>query len=362
MTTLFQKNIDQIVPYEPGKPIEEVQRELGLKEIIKLASNENPLGVSAKVVAGLQKKAASVFLYPDGSAWKLKKKLAQHLKVRETQLVLGNGSNEIIEFMARGFLKDGRSVLTSQYAFLVYPLLTQVYGGSLVTVPMKDFRFDLDAMAKKINSNVRLIFIANPNNPTGTYVTKKELETFLKKVPADCMVCIDEAYFEFTQEKDYPNGLDFINKGNVVVLRTFSKAYGLAGLRIGYGVANERVAKYLNKIRQPFNVNTLAQEAACLALQDKTFLKNTQKTVWQGKKVYYDAFKAMRLNYISSQANFVLVDVGTDAQNVFKECLKLGVIIRSMKAYGLDQYIRISVGKARDNQKCIQALKQVLNH
>ncbi len=341
--------------------MKEVERELGLKRIVKLASNENPLGPSKKAIAALKKAAAEAHLYPESSSFYLVQKLSAQLKISERQIIIGNGSNEIIELLFRGFLSEGGEVLSSETSFLVYPILTQVCGGRYVTVPMKDYRFDLEALAKAVTSNTKMIFIANPNNPTGTYVSAKEVDLFLKKVPENVLVCFDEAYVDFVEAKNFPDTLKLLQqRKNLVILRTFSKSYGLAGLRIGFGLASEEVVQYLHKVRQPFNVNAMAQAAATAALEDRAFLKRTQKLVFQGRRTLEAGFKKLGLDYLPSQANFVLVNVGVDGDQIFKDLLKKGMIIRSMKAYGFKTWIRVTIGTTPQNKLFLDLLKTYL--
>lgn len=362
MKPLFKNHIDSIRPYEPGKPLEEVQRELGLREVIKLASNENPLGTSKKALRAIRKFASRVFLYPDGNAYYLKRKLAELIGVSENHLILGNGSNEIIEFLVKGFVKEGDKVVSSACSFLVYPLVTRTLGGQFVEVPMKDFRYDLKGILKQINGKARLIFIANPNNPTGTYVHRDEVHEFVDKVPEEVMICFDEAYFDFVEAADFPDTLSYVkrDKPNVIVLRTFSKSYGLAGLRVGYGIAPPELVAYLNKIRQPFNVNSMAQMAALAALEDRDFLKRTKEAIREGKGFLYKEFDRLGFRYFPSEANFILVDIQKDGEEMFRLLLKRGVIVRSMKAYGLDTFIRVTIGKPNQNRKFVSELKQLI--
>ncbi len=362
MEKIFKDYIREIIPYEPGKPIEEVERELGLKRVIKLASNENPLGTSKKVLKEIKRFAKQVHLYPDGGAYRLKKKLAATLGVAEKEIVVGNGSNEIIEFLVKGFVREGDSVISSATSFLVYPLVTKICGGRFVEVPMKNWRYDLKAMASLVSETTRLIFIANPNNPTGTYVAREELNDFLEKIPPRVIVCLDEAYRDFVDADDFPDGLFYVKLGrpNVIALRTFSKSHGLAGLRIGYGVGCVELIEYLEKVRQPFNVNSVAQCAAMAALDDDAYLEKARRIVSEGRNFFYDKFKKLGLEYLPSQANFVLVDVGYDAGQVFQALLKKGIIVRSMKPYGLRQHIRVTVGLRTENQAFIRALKKLV--
>ncbi len=358
----FKNYIEKIQPYEPGKPIEEVERELGLSRVIKLASNENPLGPSPKALRAMTRALKRIHLYPDGGSYYLKERLARELGVSTGQLIIGNGSNEIIELLARGFLREGDRVVSSDTSFLVYPLISKVCGAEFVSAPLKNYRYDLNAILKLINDKTKLIFISNPNNPTGTYVTRPEIENFLSQVPRDVMVCFDEAYFDFVDAKDFPDSLSLVKSGksNVILLRTFSKSYGLAGLRVGYGIANPELISYLDKVRQPFNVNRLAQIGAAAALDDKSFLRKTKKLVQRGRLYLYQKFDKMNIRYISSQANFILFDAGRDGTEVFQALLKKGIIVRDMKAYGLPKHIRVTVGKQSENEAFIRTLQQVL--
>ncbi len=360
MEKIYKEFINSIKPYEPGKPIEEVQRELGLSKVIKLASNENPLGPSRKVVQAILKASKSVHLYPDGGMYRLKKAISKKVGLKTSEIIIGNGSNEIIEFLVKGFVGLEDKVISSDMTFLVYPLVTQTAGGNYVQIPMKNFRYDLPSIAKAIDKKTKLVFIANPNNPTGTYVTDSELEEFINKVPDNVIICIDEAYIDFVEAKDYPKSLKYLKKDNVIVLRTFSKSYGLAGLRLGYGLANERLIGYLHKIRQPFNVNSLAQAAGEAALADNTYLTQTKKVVLQGRKYLQDEFKRLGLYFIPSQANFVLVCVKRNSKELFQKMLKRGVIVRDMTAYGLNEWIRITIGTMNQNKQFIQELKRFL--
>jgi histidinol-phosphate aminotransferase len=355
----FKDYIRTLRPYEPGKPIDEVKRELGLEAVIKMASNENALGPSRRALKAMRSALSSMHLYPEGGCFYLKNKLAQQLNVRPQQLTFGNGSNEIIEFIVKGFLYEGGEIISSEYAFAVYPILTQAYGGKYVCVPMKGLTFDLKAIAASITARTNIIFIANPNNPTGTMVGRDEFEAFLKRVPKNVLVCLDEAYCEFVTRKDYPNGLDYIDNGNVVVLRTFSKLYGLAGLRLGYAVANEQVIEYFDRIRQPFNVNAMAQIAACAALDDAQHVRKTLSMVKKGKAFLCVSLDKLGIKYVPTETNFILIEV-PDSDTVFRQLLGKGLIVRSMKSYGLDKYIRVTIGTAAENEKFLTLLTSVL--
>ncbi len=374
----FKKHIQDIKPYEPGKPIKELQREYGIRHVIKLASNENPLGPSGKAIRAMRKAIREVHLYPEGSCYYLLTRLAKELDIDPEHLIFGNGSNEIIELLARGFLSEGDEVISSEMTFLVYPILSQVCGATFKAIRMKDYRYDLEGILRAITPKTKLIFIANPNNPTGTYVTASEVEDFLSKVPEHVVVCFDEAYVDFVDAEDFPKMLNYIKAGrpentgeprpasqagrsNVVVLRTFSKAYGLAGLRIGYGAASKEMVQYLHKVRQPFNVNSVAQAAVVAALDDSFFLWRTKWLVAQGRKFFYRKFKQMGLQYLPSQANFILVHVPADGQEIFQALLRQGMIVRAMGAYKLQEWIRITIGRRGQNVQLIKLLKSYLS-
>jgi histidinol-phosphate aminotransferase len=363
MTHPFYKEyIQSIRPYEPGKPIKEVERELGLRHVVKLASNENPLGPSRKAMRAMRRAIREMHLYPEGTCFYLLKRISEELGVEENQILIGNGSNEIIELLARGFLSKGDQVISSETTFLVYPILSQACGAEYVSVPMKGFRYDLKGILNAVTEKTKIIFIANPNNPTGTYVTASEVEDFLASVPKDILVCFDEAYVDFVEAQDFPHMLFYIKSGrpNVVVLRTFSKSYGLAGLRVGYGLASPEMIGYLHKIRQPFNVNAMAQAAATAALEDRFFLWRTKRLVSRGRRYLSKWFKRLGLTWLPSQANFILFDTGQDADKVFEALLRQGIIVRSMKAYGLASWIRVTVGRRSQNAQFCRALKHYL--
>jgi histidinol-phosphate aminotransferase len=349
--------------YQPGRPIEEVARELGLSAdtIIKVASNENPFGPSPLAAAALQKSIANVHLYPDGSAYYLKQKLAAKLGVEPANLVMGNGSNEIIEFVGHALLGPGAEIVVSQYCFAIYPIIAKMFGANVVTVPAKDYGHDLPAMAEAITPRTRIVFVSNPNNPTGTLAPREEVTRFVNAVPDDVLVVMDEAYIEFLE--DSVDLIPLILNGarkNLILMRTYSKIYGLAGLRIGYGIAAPELVAALEKIRQPFNTNLLAQAAAIAALDDDEHVRKTRLNNFAGLKFFTHAFRRLELEYIPSYANFILVRVGA-GQKVFEEMQKLGVITRPMGGYQLPEWIRISIGSPRENERSLTALKTVLN-
>ncbi len=346
--------------YEPGKPIEETARELGVdpREIIKLASNENPLGPSPRAMAALGQAVTQVQLYPDGGAFYLREALAARLGLTRENIILGSGSNEVIELLGHGFLQAGDNVITSEHAFIAYKLIAQLFGAETIETPSPDYRHDLDAMIAAITPKTRLIFIANPNNPTGTLVEQKTIDRFMSRVPDKVVVVFDEAYFEFLDEP--PDTLRYVRQGrNVVVLRTFSKIHGLASLRVGYGLAPRDLISVLQKTRQPFNVNGLGQIAALAALQDEDHQNTTKKVVDEGRAFLEKEFSAMKLNFVPGRANFVMVEVG-DGLSVFKELLARKIIVRPLNGYRLARWIRISVGTMEQNKTCIAALRDVL--
>jgi histidinol-phosphate aminotransferase len=363
--------LNDVPVYQPGRPIEEVARELGLpaESIIKLASNENPLGPSRLALAAMRKALAQVNLYPDGNAFYLKQKLAAKLNVATSNLILGNGSNEIIEFLGHAMLATSRitnqasppaEVVVSQYCFAVYPIVTALFGAKLITVPAKNYGHDLDAMLAAITPNTRVVFVANPNNPTGTIAPEESLSRFIQAVPERVLIAMDEAYFEFVADAfDLLPEIRSGRRPNLLLLRTFSKIYGLAGLRLGYGIGYPDLISELEKIRQPFNLNAIIQAGALAALDDTAHVDRTRKNNARGFKFYVRAFRKLKLEFIPSSANFLLVRVG-DGQGVFKAMQNQGVIVRPMAGYQLPEWIRISVGTSKENARCLEALRSVL--
>jgi histidinol-phosphate aminotransferase len=348
--------------YEPGKPIEETARELGTDagKIIKLASNENPLGPSPKALAAMRGALESAHLYPDGGGYYLCEALAAKLGCTRDHFILGSGSNEVIEFLGHAFLNRGDDVITSEHAFIAYKLVAAVFGARTIEVPSPDLRHDLDAMIAAITPKTRLIFIANPNNPTGTLAGQDEIDRFVERVPENVVVVFDEAYFEYLDHP--PDTLRFVRASrNVAVLRTFSKIQGLASLRIGYGIARPELIRVLQKTRQPFNVNGLAQIAAVAGLADDEHRRETKRITDEGRAYLEGQFSAMNLTFIPSTANFVLVKVGNGAKT-FRKLLERQIIVRALKGYNLPEWIRISVGTMEQNRRCIAALREVLNN
>ena len=347
--------------YEPGKPIEETARELGAdaSDIIKLASNENPLGPSPKALAAMRGALESAHLYPDGGGYYLREALAAKLGFTREHLILGSGSNEIIEFLGHAFLNRGDDVIASEHAFIAYKLVAAVFGARTIEVPSPDLRHDLDAMVAAITPQTRLIFVVNPNNPTGTLAGQDDIDRFVERVPENVVVVFDEAYFEYLD--DPPDTLRFVRAGrNVAVLRTFSKIQGLASLRIGYGIARPELIQVLQKTRQPFNVSGLAQAAALAGLDDDEHLRETKRLTDEGRAYLQEQFGAMNLPFIPSAANFVLVKVG-DGGGTFRKLLERRIIVRALKGYNLPEWIRISVGTMEQNRRCIAALREVLS-
>ncbi|MBL1322035.1 MAG: histidinol-phosphate transaminase [Methylophaga sp.] len=351
--------VTQLQPYVPGKPIEELERELGISNIVKLASNENPLGPSAKVLSSIENAAKEVTRYPDGNGFVLKAALAEKYNLDTAQITLGNGSNDVLECVARAFVTPADEVMFSQYAFAVYPLVTQAIGAKEVIAPARDYGHDLSAMSTLISERTKLIFIANPNNPTGTYLEANELEAFIAQVPETTLVVLDEAYVEYGEQQ--VNSIDWLEQySNLIITRTFSKAYGLAGLRVGYALSHPEVADLLNRIRQPFNVNSIALAAATTALQDNDYIVKTTRSNDAGMKQLIAGFNELNLSYIPSKGNFITVDVQKNGDQVFTDLLQQGVIVRPVSNYGLPKHIRVSIGLQAENQRFLDALREVL--
>ena len=355
------ENIETLVPYPPGKPLEELEREYGITGSIKLASNENALGPSPKATAAIAKALDNLHRYPDGSCYYLANRLAEKLGVKPEELVFGNGSNEIIELLVSTFLSPGEEVITSHPTFLVYQKMVQSQGGVNVVVELNNLHHDLDAIAAKVTAKTRLIFLDNPNNPTGTVFTSQEFEAFLDKIPESVIVVLDEAYVDFVEPALRMDAREFLNhRTPVVALRTFSKAYGLAGLRVGFGIMRPEIADYLHRLRQPFNVNTLAQVGALACLDDEEHYQKTMTMTTEGIAWLQTEITKLGCRPLSSQANFFLVDVGVSGKLLYEKMLSKGVIIRPMAAYGFPDYIRITVGLPEENQRLLKALADSL--
>lgn len=353
--------IRSIKPYEPGRPIEAIEREYGIKNSVKLASNENPLGPSPKALAAVKNHLASMHRYPDGSAHVLTDKLAQKYGVKPENVIVGNGSDDIIALLAQGFLSRGNEALMPLPSFLMYEISVKVAGGVPVMLPLKGLDIDLDAILSGITPRTTMIFLTNPNNPTGSHITGKALAEFMKGVPENVLVIMDEAYIEFARDKEVFDALaEPLKDPRIISLRTFSKAYGLAGFRVGYGIMDSAVAQILHRVRQPFNVNALAQVAAVAALDDLEFLDKSVDAMHQGIDFLRAKLTEMGIESFPTQANFFLLDVKTDATAVFQKMLEKGVITRSMKSYGFDTFLRISAGTEAENRRFLSVLEQVL--
>ncbi len=359
--SLANEHILGIAPYEPGKPIEELEREFGIPDAIKLASNENPLPPSDRVQKAILAALHHGNRYPDGSGFYLRQALAKKHGFMPEQIVLGNGSNELIELLVRAFLRPGDEAVMPHPSFVVYPMIVQAAGGVRVMVMLKEYRLDLEAMARAMTPMTKLVFIANPNNPTATIVTADEVEHFMARVPERTIVVFDEAYIEFALGPDFPEVLQYVKQGRkVIVLRTFSKAASLAGLRVGYGVADADAISLMNRIRQPFNVNSLAQAAGLAALEDEAHIMECVRMIEAGRHYLYDEFKNLGVSYVPSRANFILVDVGRSAADIFQKLLQHGVIVRPLTPFGMETALRITVGTPEENRKLVKALQAVL--
>jgi histidinol-phosphate aminotransferase len=353
--------VRDLIPYVPGKPVEELERELGIRDAIKIASNENPLGPSPLALNAISEALSKINRYPDGDAFYLKHKLAERLGVKPENLIFGNGSNEVIEIVARTFMKPGDEAVTGQFAFIVFPIVTQAVGAKAIISPMPGLTHDLRDMFDRITTKTKAVFIANPNNPTGTMVKKDELEWFLERVPEDIIVVMDEAYFDYVDDPDYPNSLDYQNTGkSIITVRTFSKIYGLAGLRLGFGVSSEEIISYMNRVREPFNVNSLAQIAAYAALDDKEHVAKSREINREGLQYLTKELKKLNLPFIPSFTNFILVDLDSDPIPIYNALLREGVIVRPVINYGLKTHIRVTVGLPEENYRFIRAIKKVL--
>ncbi len=351
------ENIKNITPYVPGKPIEELERELGISGSIKLASNENPLGPSPKAIAAIKKAVEGLNRYPDGSGFYLSQALAKKYGVALNQIILGNGSNELIELVVRTFVQPGDEIISADPSFVVYRMITEAAGGTNVIVPCRDMRHDLDAMAERITPKTRIVFIANPNNPTGTMNAKAEMDRFMDRVPDHLIVAVDEAYFEYVTHADYPDSLDSLKTGkNVLALRTFSKIYGLAGLRIGYGITTPEIAELMNKVRQPFNTNSLAQVGALAALADRKHVEKSIAINNEGKQFLYQTFQRLGVSYIPTETNFIMFETRLDGRELYTTLLKQGVIIRPMGGNRL----RVTIGLPEENARFVSELEKIV--
>ncbi|BFN28817.1 histidinol-phosphate aminotransferase 2 [Pseudomonas sp. SCT] len=360
---LAQPGVQKLSPYVPGKPVDELARELNLDPagIVKLASNENPLGPSPKVLDAIRAELSELTRYPDGNGFALKQRLAERYSVGINQVTLGNGSNDILELLARAYLAPGLNAVFSEHAFAVYPIATQAVGAEGRAVPAKNWGHDLDAMAAAIDENTRVVFVANPNNPTGTWFDAAALGGFLARVPEHVLVVLDEAYIEYAEGQELPDGLAFLaDYPNLLVSRTFSKAYGLAALRVGYAISSPVIADVLNRVRQPFNVNSLALAAACAALDDVDYLLASRKANDAGMLQLETGFRQLGLEWIPSRGNFIAVDFARDAAPINQALLREGVIVRPVAGYGMPTFLRVSIGTEQENARFLDVLRQVL--
>lgn len=358
------KHLENVHVYKPGKPIDEVKRKLGLEEVIKLASNENPFGCSLFVKKAIERETLNVNRYPDGGVYYLRKELSKFLAVDKDEIIFGNGSNEVLDMIARAFLKEGDEVLIFQYSFIVYRIVSLIQGATIKEVPVeKDFSRNLNKLLENISSKTKIIFIDNPCNPTGVANLKDEFDNFIINLPEDILLVIDEAYFEYAKLHGVPNGINYVKpinpkvpKKNVIITRTFSKAYGLSGLRIGYGIADKEIIKILERVRQPFNTNHLAQIGAIQALKDQKFVEYSVSQNEIGKEYLYEELEKLNIHFIPSFANFVMFK--SPVNNLYTELLKKGIAIRP--AFGVDGYYRVSVGTMEENKKFISALRKII--
>ena len=359
MSLQVHKNIASLVPYSPGKPLDELERELGISNAVKLASNENSLGPSPKAQAVLVEQVGQLNVYPDGGAHYLCRALAERWKVDPAQIVVGNGSDEVISLLVKAFVAPGEEAVMADDTFVMYKLAVQGGHGVPVEVPLKDWRHDLPSMARAITDKTRLVFVCNPNNPTGTMVSKGEVDAFMEAVPDDVIVVFDEAYYEYVRSNEYPESLQYVKQNrHVVVLRTFSKIYGLAGLRVGYGISTLEIMDFVNRVRPPFNSNSLAQAAALAALDDEEHVAKSRAMNMTEMGVLEKELTKLGLSPIPSQANFIYFDTKRDGRHVFNALLRKGVIVRHIKG----SMIRVTVGQAFENQRFLEALQEVLTH
>ncbi len=357
---LARKGILEIVSYIPGKAIEEAQQEFGAKKWIKLASNENLLGPSPKAVAAIRKELRNIYLYPEGPCTVLRRALAQKFSLPDRTITISNGADNLILMIANAFLDEGDEVVMADPTFTVYTNVTQIMGGRPIKVRLRDFTHDLPAMLKKINRKTKLVFICNPNNPTGAIVSQESINHFLSKLPKRVIVVLDEAYGDFAEDPFYPNGSEYVKKGEqLIVLRTFSKVYGLAGLRIGYALGREDLVDCLYQVRDPFPVHRLAQVAAAAALDDMGHVVRSIQLVYEGRRYLYKELDKMGISYIPSQANFLLIDFEKDSEEIFLSLLREGIIIRPGKTWGYPTFARVTIGRMEDNRKFIKALKKI---
>lgn len=357
--SLANSGLRDLMPYQPGKPIEELERELGITQSIKLASNENPLGPSPKVILAVQEILQKAHFYPDGGCFELKQALAKYLSVDMNQVTVGNGSENVLELIVKAYLHKDDTAVISQYAFLTIPILLQSYGVKANVVPANEWGHDVANMIKAIDEKTRVLFLVNPNNPTGTYTNEKDFLTLMESVPPHIIVVVDEAYSEYINEEDYPDTLSYLTRyPNMIITRTFSKVYGLAALRLGYAISSPEIADMLNRARLPFNVNSIAAKAACAALEDQEHVKKSVELNRRGMKQLMEGLDQLKLKYIPSLGNFVTVDV-EDGGEIYQKLLREGVIVRPLKAYGMPRHIRVTIGTLEQNERFLRTMQKM---
>jgi histidinol-phosphate aminotransferase len=355
-----KKQINDLPVYQPGKPIEEVKKEFNLTEVIKLASNENPFGSSPRATEAAIHACSNLAIYPDGAGSELRQTIANFYGLTVEQVILGNGSDEVVQMINRTYLSEGTNTITADPTFPMYKINADIEGADVIEVPLKDGVHDLQEMKNRIDENTRVVWVCNPNNPSGTYNTQEEVVSFLEGVPSHVLVVLDEAYYEYATAADYPDSIPLLEKySNIIILRTFSKIYGLAALRIGYGIASPSIIDLINRVREPFNANRVAQAAGIGALSDQEYVVNCREKNRVGLEQFYQAFDQMNLDYYPSQGNFILVNTGRPGNEVFGELLKQGLIVRSGQALGFPTYVRITVGTEEQNKKIISALQEI---
>ena len=360
--SLVRKGILDLKPYIPGKPIEEVKRELGLKDVVKLASNETSIGPSPLAIEAVKNEIGNINLYPESSSRLLREKLAHKLKVDKEMILVGNGEDDIIDLIGMAFINEGEEIITGAITFPAYETTAKIMGGKIIPVKLKDYTFDLEKIAQRINKKTKIVFLCNPNNPTGTIVDKEAVDRFIRQVPKDIIIVFDEAYYDYVEDKNYPDSLSYVLEGkNVIVLRTFSKIAGIAGVRIGYGIAKPELIGYLNRVVNPFTTNRLAQVAALASLDDGEHYRKVLKSNKEGKKYLYKELTELGLFYLPTEANFIFVDLKEDSEVIFEKLLKKGVIIRPGKTWGCPNFIRVTIGTPYENERFIQALKEVMS-
>jgi histidinol-phosphate aminotransferase len=360
--TLTRPELTKMKEYSPGKPIWEVQQELGIKEVIKLSSNENPLGVSPLAKEAIVQYISDLHRYPDANTNRLREAIGTHYQVDKGQIIIGNGADEIITLISETFLESGDEIIIPTPSFSEYEFGANLMGAHVIKIALNDkFEYDLNSILKAITNKTKLIYLCSPNNPTGTYIAQSELDSFFEKLPKQVIVVFDGAYSQYATNEDYSNGLEFVKNGQpIIVIQTFSKIYGLAGIRVGFGIASSEIINNLHKVREPFNVNSLAQVAAEAAINDVYHVEESKRVNFEGRNFLYESFKDMGFSYIQSMGNFILVDFGQDAHPIYDALLRKGIIVRYGGVWGLQNYLRITIGTERENNALITALKEVI--